>query len=108
MNEELMLLSLIPGLEAAKRAIEQQIENIRQQTSSLRIEMVPQKKTRHSSEEVKQQRRALIMKARLVKLNNLRAEKGLPLLNEAGEEEKPKEAPQKVGAKSRDGTGQAA
>lgn len=80
-SEEILLRSLLPGLEEAKRAIEGQIADIlrRLQKNDEPVE----KKTRIISEETRQQRREFMAKARQAKLEKLRAAKA-PVVIGAG------------------------
>lgn len=118
MQIEEMLYSLLPGLEAAKKAIETEITEIHQKISELRMQaaqapvaapqitqvppLPPPPKKRNTSEELKAKRRELLAKARIAKINGLRAAKGLPPVEEKSTAS---EVPHSAGHSTRDGTG---
>jgi len=87
-KDQIYMMSLISGLEEAKRCIEKRLEEVRSQLvqSGASITTEPIKKTRNISDETREQRRKFLAEARNAKLARLYAKKaGMSL------EEKPKE-----------------
>lgn len=77
-KDPIHLLGLLPGLEQAKKCIEEQIAEIRGILTAQGIQpnVVAEKKiTRNISEDVRQQRREFLAKAREAKLARLYAAK---------------------------------